>query len=236
MKYHYTYLITNLNPTNNERYYIGVRSGKVTPESDIKYMSSSNYLHEDIKKFGKVNFEKIIIKEWASRELAERHEIRLHFEYDVARNEIFYNKANQLDNGFTTYGNIDVAKKRIESIIKCWENKSASEISAHAAIASKISINTWSKKTQQEKDIIFKKVAESNKTTWANKSIEEKEARSKKFKEIYNNKSQEEKNIIAIRNSKATKGTKWYTNGKVRKRCFLGQEPAGFIPGHKINV
>jgi hypothetical protein len=236
MKYHYTYLITNLHPLADERYYIGVHSGITLPDNDIGYMSSSKYIHNDIKTFGKENFEKIIIEEFTTRLDAELHEIKLHSEYNVASNAIFYNRANQLNNGFSTYGNAAVAEKRVKSIIKCWENKSTNEISAHAAVASKISAVTWSMKTQQEKDIIFQKVAAGNKLHWKNKSQEDKDTWSSKFKEIWNNKSLEEKQAQAIRASKATKGKKWYTNGKIRKRCFLDDEPPGFVLGHKINV
>jgi len=233
MKYHYTYLITNLHPLSRERYYIGVHSAS---SDSNNYMGSSKYLTKDIIQLGKENFEKIIIEIWPTRKLAEAHEIWLHGWYNVKNNNLFYNRANQLDNGFTSYGNVEVANRRITSIIKCWANKSPNDILAHATVASKISANTWSKKTQQEKDDIFKKVSLGNKLHWTKKSVEDKDKWSNKFKEIYNNKSPEEKNIIAICNSKATKGTKWYTNGKVRKRCLPGREPDGFVLGHKINV
>ncbi len=46
-KYHYTYLIINLLPTTDEKYYIRVRSGNIKPEDDIGYMGSSDYLNKE---------------------------------------------------------------------------------------------------------------------------------------------------------------------------------------------
>jgi hypothetical protein len=99
--YHYTYLITNLAPATSEKYYIGVHTcNRVTPDSDRNYMGSSEYITDDIRKFGNDNFEKIIIAEWPSRELASAHEIWLHGWYNVRDNELFYNRTNARSSGF----------------------------------------------------------------------------------------------------------------------------------------
>lgn len=74
-KYHYTYLISNLSPMSNEKYYIGVHSSNITPEYDTNYMGSSEYLDEAIQNYAIENFEKIIIETWESRNKANAHEI-----------------------------------------------------------------------------------------------------------------------------------------------------------------
>jgi hypothetical protein len=97
---HYVYLIEKKNALpNQEKYYIGVRSCECKIGED-SYMSSSVFLREDIKKVGRQNFNKIILKRFDTREEAYTHEIQLHKEFDVANNFIFFNRANQLDFGF----------------------------------------------------------------------------------------------------------------------------------------
>lgn len=113
--HHYTYLITNLQPENTQKYYIGVRSSEQKPEEDL-YMGSSGYLQEDIDSIGCDSFEKIVISEWETRELAEKHEVRLHEEYNVKSNPLFYNRANALDNGWSVYRNEDAAQKQSETM------------------------------------------------------------------------------------------------------------------------
>jgi hypothetical protein len=92
-KYHYTYLISNLNPLRHERYYIGVHSGDIL-SADDNYMGSSSFLKESINEAGIDNFEKIIIAEFSSRDEAELHENTLHIEHNAAKNPLFYNKKN----------------------------------------------------------------------------------------------------------------------------------------------
>jgi len=100
-KYHYTYLIANLNVTSKERYYIGVHSSN---NLDNNYMSSSTYLKDIIKLSINGNFEKTIIEIWPTRAGAIMHEIWLHGWYNVKDNRLFYNKSNAIDNGFDTTG------------------------------------------------------------------------------------------------------------------------------------
>jgi len=97
---HYVYLIEKKCALpNQEKYYIGVRSCECKIGED-SYMSSSDFLREDIKKVGKENFNKIILKRFQTREDAYTHEIQLHKEFDVANNPLFFNRANQLEFGF----------------------------------------------------------------------------------------------------------------------------------------
>ena len=90
---HYVYLIEKKNALPNEqKYYIGVRSCRCKISEDT-YMGSSKYLNEDIKKEGKANFNKIILRRFEDREKAYENEIEMHTKFDVAKNPIFFNKA-----------------------------------------------------------------------------------------------------------------------------------------------
>src|SRR5574344_2071036 len=92
-KYHYVYRITN---TKEQKHYYGVRSSKVEPKLDlgIKYFSSSTdkeFIQE--QKENKSIFKYKIIRKFNSRKEANKFEIDLHWRFDVARNESFYNRA-----------------------------------------------------------------------------------------------------------------------------------------------
>lgn len=112
-KIHYTYKITNLNPTDERLYYIGVRSTtKSSPELDTNYRSSSKYLKEAIKEIGHTNFSKEILNVWETRKLANQDEIRLHNLFEVAKNPTYYNKAKATSDGFDTTGYVTVLDLR----------------------------------------------------------------------------------------------------------------------------
>ena len=125
--YHYTYLITNLQPDSEECYYIGVHSGKITPELDHNYMSSSKYITNDIREFGRDNFEKIIIAEWSTRELASAHEIWLHGFYNIRDNELFYNRTNARSTGFCGGSAKSNAKQSKTKLSKEWKETTGKE-------------------------------------------------------------------------------------------------------------
>jgi len=110
-KYHYVYKITNNNPTDQRKYYIGVRSSTVIPEKDTNYRSSSLFLKEAIKENGDKIFSKEILSIWKTRELANEEEVRLHNLYDVAVNPEFYNRAKSRGDGFCTEGMVLVLNK-----------------------------------------------------------------------------------------------------------------------------
>jgi len=107
-KYHYVYKITNTHPTDDRKYYIGVRSSTVKPEEDTNYRSSSNTLKVALKEIGHENFKKEILSIWETRKLAIEEEIRLHKFYDVAVNPEYYNQSRQLHSGFDTTGYVNV--------------------------------------------------------------------------------------------------------------------------------
>jgi hypothetical protein len=110
--YHYVYKITNHNPVDSRKFYIGVRTTKGRlPEDDINYMGSSDTLTAAIKTQGKKYFSKEILSVWQSKDDAYAEEIRLHELYDVCRNMEYYNNANQTSTKFCTDGRVVVFDK-----------------------------------------------------------------------------------------------------------------------------
>lgn len=104
-KYHYTYLITNLDPKDERKYYFGVRSCDCLPEEDVSYMGSSESLKDHINQFGEHQFQKTIFYvSLYSREDAHQNEIDYHNEYDVGVNPTFYNKCKTTSTGFDRSG------------------------------------------------------------------------------------------------------------------------------------
>jgi len=97
---HYVYLIEKRTDLSDaQKYYIGVRSCDSLICED-KYMGSSDYLTKIIKKEGKDNFNKIILKRFETREEAFNYEIELHALFDVVNNPLFFNRANQTSSRF----------------------------------------------------------------------------------------------------------------------------------------
>jgi len=97
---HYVYLIEKKSALETEqKYYIGVRSCECLVGND-DYMGSSKYLIEDIEKNGKEQYNKIILKRFDNRIDALNYEIKMHEEFDVASNPLFFNKAKQKTTGF----------------------------------------------------------------------------------------------------------------------------------------
>jgi hypothetical protein len=79
--------------------YIGVRSCTCHPNKD-DYWSSSKHLPKDVK----TTHKKRILKIHASRKEAIKHEIYLHYKYDVGKNSEFYNRAKQTSTKYDTSG------------------------------------------------------------------------------------------------------------------------------------
>ncbi len=113
---HYVYKITNLNPINEEQYYIGVRTSKDCSPIEDEYMGSSEYLDEAIHNQGLQNFKKDILSVWDTREAAHLEEVRLHEINDVAKNPIYYNRIIASINGYNPVGNINTSKKLKKTI------------------------------------------------------------------------------------------------------------------------
>lgn len=92
--YHYTYEIIY---TNGKRY-IGVRSSKIEPMLDVKYVGSS--LLTDNKKI----YQKLILSTFGTREEAIKHEMYLQTYNNVVANPIYYNASIQNGTKFSMLG------------------------------------------------------------------------------------------------------------------------------------
>lgn len=92
--HHYTYKIMY----SNSKYYIGCRSCECLPEEDTQYVGSSKYTPNDLVE------SKEILGVFDTREEAIKHEIKLHEEFDVGKNESYYNKSKQTSTKFDTSG------------------------------------------------------------------------------------------------------------------------------------
>jgi len=196
--YHYTYIITN-NTDNWEvgKYYIGVRSCNCHPTQDVAYLGSSRYLSEDIERLGKESFNKNIICIFDNRQDAMLHEIELHQQFDVEKNELFYNKINASAEGFTWLGQThsEVTRKKIQ------EKRSQQKITAEQIEKFK---KTWANKTKEEIED-YKKY---RKKLWNNKSPEEKDKFRQKMSSIvseYWKKAPQEEKIKRVKKTLATK-------------------------------
>ena len=97
-----------MNPVDDRKYYIGVRTSNVEPILDEKYQGSSKDLKVALKEIGHENFVKEILSEWDTRNAANKEEVRLHELFDVSKNREFYNKTKAKDNGFCTQGFVTV--------------------------------------------------------------------------------------------------------------------------------
>jgi len=106
---HYTYKITNNKPSDERLYYIGVRTtSKEKAELDTNYQSSSKYLKKALREIGHQNFTKEILNTWATRELADKEESRLHKSLNVSSNPKYYNRHNAGETGFNNVGVVTV--------------------------------------------------------------------------------------------------------------------------------
>lgn len=97
---HYTYMLTVKNPVDTRRFYVGVRSCKVEPEQDVKYLGSCRPMKAWMKTQPAGCVEKMVLSRWESRADALAHEILLHDCFDVGANPEFWNQARQTSIGF----------------------------------------------------------------------------------------------------------------------------------------
>jgi transcriptional regulator of NAD metabolism len=91
---YYTYLLIN---ENNGMMYIGKRQCSCSPNDDTSYMGSSKYVPKE-------ECDKIVLSCFDNHLDAVNEEIRLHNLYDVANNELFYNRSKQTSTKFDTTG------------------------------------------------------------------------------------------------------------------------------------
>jgi group I intron endonuclease len=92
-KFHYTYWLED----EVGKSYIGSRTSIVYPSED-NYWGSSLLVNEAIA--SGVKFNKKILAIWEDRESAISHEVLLHEIFDVAKNDLFYNRARQTSTKF----------------------------------------------------------------------------------------------------------------------------------------
>jgi len=103
MSYYYTYRITCLHPDSVEKYYYGFRKTECLPEND-DYWSSSKYVKEAIKKYGKSQFKKKVLKVFSKPEKAIEHESFLHERLQVDKNPLFFNRCKSTKWGYRVTG------------------------------------------------------------------------------------------------------------------------------------
>jgi len=92
--FHYTYKMHY----STGKYYIGVRTSKLEPELDKKYIGSSKITPNNLI------VKKEILQVFNTRKEALDHEILMHKELDIAVNELYYNRSRQLSDGFDVTG------------------------------------------------------------------------------------------------------------------------------------
>lgn len=216
--YHYTYIITN----NTElieygKYYIGVRSCECDPRLDETYYGSSVYLTEDINRKNKSNFTKTIIKIFDTRNEAMAHEIKLHEQFDVENNNLFYNKYNANAAGFSWYGKHHsketkekiqlkrkhqlITKEQIEKFKNTWKSKTDTEIKQYTNFRKQL----WNNKSFEEKEAFRKKMSEIGKQYWQTVSGDKIQNRVNKIAQARANRSEQQKKEEFENRSKAQK-------------------------------
>lgn len=99
--YHYVYRITY-----KSKYYVGKRSSKLKPQQDIglKYFTSG-ILHDEFKMHPN-KFKIKIVRMFNSSTNVINFEIKYHARLNVGSHPKFYNRANQLSNGFDTTNHV----------------------------------------------------------------------------------------------------------------------------------
>ena len=149
--YHYVYRITNL--VENKHYY-GKRSSKVHPKLDIgiKYFSSSKdkqFKQDQLDNPSHYKYKIICIKD-SSQEAIEL-ESRLHYLFDVGRNQSFYNRARQTKNGWDFAGCLHSEETRLKISIAQKGNTLSKETRLKMSIAKAGRIrDSPSKETRQK--------------------------------------------------------------------------------------
>jgi len=131
-KYNYVYKITNLNPIDQKKYYIGLRSSESLPIED-EYWGSSKLLKKYISEQGIENFHKEILFVFNTRKEAFLKEIELHEKYKVSDSEEYYNIKNANIKGFDTTGGLYIKdENNIVTFVTSQEYKKNSNLNYHS--------------------------------------------------------------------------------------------------------
>lgn len=105
-RYYYVYRITNI---HKHKFYYGSRVSLISPNLDlgIKYFSSSSdkiFINE--QKETPQNYNYKIVKVFDNNADKMLFESYLHMKFDVKNNSFFYNRTNQMMNGFDSTGRV----------------------------------------------------------------------------------------------------------------------------------
>lgn len=130
--YYYVYRITCIHPQSLEKYYYGYRSTSKLPSEDV-YWSSSKYVLDAIRKYGKQSFKKKILRRFNDKNSAMSFEMKLHEKFSVDINPIFFNKCKSTKWGFNCTGAI-LKGKTYEEIMGV---EKATKLRAIRSLASK---------------------------------------------------------------------------------------------------
>jgi hypothetical protein len=256
----FIYITTN--KINGKKYigrkYYFDRNGKETNWKH--YFGSSKDLKQDIKLYGKSNFErKIILECKTSEELAEK-ETELIKKYNAVKDPMFYNLSENtakiyttkeiVQKGINTRANWTLHKKQQakQNLINAFNNmseetkklKSEKISKAHKnnpdfkKMRSEVQKKVWSSHSEEKKQELLKKRSDSNKQAWNQKSEEEKKTIIDIRKKWYTNLTEEQKKEHAekIRAGRNVKPVTLY-NIKIDKYFTL--TPKEFFETHQIS-
>ena len=115
-EYHYVYIITE---KSTGRLYVGSRTSNIDPELDLGYYYLSSSSDDEFIKNQKKNINDYlyeIVETFETREQANAYEIILHQEFDVAFDELFFNRVNAGNVEFCMLGKI-VCRDKDNNII-----------------------------------------------------------------------------------------------------------------------
>lgn len=178
--------------------------------NDTSYFGSGALILNAIKKYGKHNFEKIILEECLTIEevsLAERKWIEY---YDAVNSREFYNLS---EGGYG--GNPETVKKY-------WKSLSAEERKSRNSYMKKID------KSGKNNPMYGKSTSASIKKHWDNLTEDERKERIKNF---HGHDVSGDKNPMYGRSAVKEKNLKWYNNGETAIYVTEGTQPEGFIKG-----
>lgn len=108
IKTHFVYRITQKNPKDLRKYYVGKRSGFLDDFETGKYKTSSKAIKED---FNMDDFWVKIVKEFSTQKEALNFEIKYHKRLNVQDHPLFFNQQNQTSTTFDSTNRVTVIVK-----------------------------------------------------------------------------------------------------------------------------
>ncbi len=198
----HVYLTTN---KINGKKYIGYST-----RNDDSYFGSGPLILAAIKKYGKQNFEKIILEECSSLEDVSKAEIKWIEFYDAVNSEEFYNLS---EGGYG--GNSETVKKYWESLTE--EDRKAR--------------NSYMKtvdKTGKNNPMYGKSTSKFVKDHWDSLTEEQRKDR---IKNMHGHDVAGKNNPMYGRSAVKEKNLKWYNNGETSIYVTEGTQPPGYVKG-----